>query len=163
MNTLERNLGSVEGIVDVSILVPTCFENPLREDSVNFISQVLTQRRKAVMPLFTVIGAYHITTRYLKVPKMYVKTTLTSMIRTGSQALFGLITEKTASDALDYASSYGIESWDGILVALCRSMGSTIIYSLDQDLNRVKEITVVNPFQEEKVQKYHEYINSLIG
>jgi predicted nucleic acid-binding protein len=85
------------------------------------------------------------------------------MIRTRSPALFGLINEKTVSDALDYASSYSIESWDGVLVALCRSLGSTIIYCLDQDLNKVKEITIVNPFQEEKVQKYHEYINSLIG
>ena len=163
MNTRERNSGFVEGIVDVGVLVPACFENPLRESSVDFLSQVLTQRKKAAIPLSSIIGAYHITTRYLKVPRLSVKKTLEGMLRTGSPALVGIMTDKTISDAIDYATAYNIESWDGFLVALCRSMGSTIIYSLDNELRKVKEITVVNPFPEEQVKEYHKYLQEKIG
>ena len=66
------------------------------------------------------------------------------------------------SDALDYAAVYNIESWDGVLIALSRSLGSTVVYSLDRELEKVKEITVENPFTETQVKEYHDYIRENI-
>jgi len=62
-----------------------------------------------------------------------------------------------AEDALNYAAAYDIESWDGYLIALTRSFGSKTVYSIDEQLSKVREVTVINPFPKEQLDKYHEY------
>ena len=157
---LEEKSASPDGVLDVSILVPACFQNPLNEYSVDFISKVLTQEKPAALPTSAILGAYHITTRYLGVPKPAARRILEGILRTESPSLYPHISPKTAIDALDYAISYNIESWDGYLISLTRSLGSTIIYTLDTELSKVKEITTVNPFPENAVKKYHNYLAS---
>ena len=160
MNTHGENSASPDGVLDVSILIPACFENPLKEHSVDFISKVLTQEKPAAIPTSTILGAYHITTRYLGVPKPAAKRILEGILRTESPSLYPHISPKTTLDALDYAVAYNIESWDGYLISLSRSLGSTIIYTLDMELSKVKEITAVNPFPEDTVKKYHRYLTN---
>ena len=36
------------------------------------------------------------------------------------------------------------------------------VYSLDKELAKVKEVTVVNPFPEEIVEKYHKYMSKIL-
>ena len=154
------SLAYPEGVLDVSILVPACFENPLKEHSITFLSEIMLQKKRAVLPTPAVIGAYHIATRYLRVPKIAVKKVMEGILRSGSPALYPHITPEIAADGLDYATAYDIESWDGYLISLTRSLGSTIVYSLDKELSKVKEITVVNPFPQDKVKQYHEFIET---
>jgi len=155
-----RSLAYPEGVLDVSILIPACFENPLKEHSIAFLSQVLTQKKRSALPLSAVLGAYHIATRYLGAPKMAVKKVLEGILRSGSPALYPHITPQVALDGLDYAVAYDIESWDGYLISLTRSLRATVIYSLDQELTKVKEIIVANPFPQDKVKQYHEFIEA---
>ena len=162
MNTLEESL-AYDGVLDVGVVVPACFENPLKEYSVNFLADVLSQRMRAVLPVTAVIGAYHITTRYLKVSKLEVKKVLEGLLRTRSPALYPNVRPELAVDALDYAVAYDIESWDGYLIALARSLQAKIVYSLDEGLAKVREITVVNPFPRDKLQEYHSYLKEKIA
>jgi len=155
-----ESLAYPEGVLDVSILIPACFENPLKEHSITFLSEIMLQKKRAVLPTPAVIGAYHIATRYLRVPKIAVKKVMEGILRSGSPALYPHITPEIAADGLDYATAYDIESWDGYLISLTRSLGSTMIYSLDKELSKVKEITVVNPFPQDKVKQYHEFIET---
>jgi predicted nucleic acid-binding protein len=147
-----------DGVVDVGILVPTCFENPLKEHSTTFVADVLTGRKRVAIPVTAIIGAYHVATRYLRAPKMTVKKVLGGILRTGSPALYGHVSPQTAWDALDYASTYLIESWDGHLISLARSLRSTVVFSLDEELHKVKEITLVSPFPREDVERYHDFL-----
>ena len=39
-----------------------------------------------------------------------------------------------------------MESWDGYIIELARSLGNHIVYTLDRELERIKDIVVVNPF-----------------
>ena len=158
MSTPGENSAYPDGVVDVGIIVPTCFENPLKEHSTAFLADVLTQRKKAAIPVTAIIGAYHVATRYLRVPRMTVKKILGGILRTGSPALYGHVSPQTAWDALDYASTYLIESWDGYLVSLARSLRSTVVFSLDEELHKVREITLVNPFPREVVERYHDFL-----
>jgi predicted nucleic acid-binding protein len=158
----EKNSACCEGVVDVSILVPACFENPLKDYSIEFLSEVLRQEKKALIPVSTVLGAYHINTRYLRVPRVSVKKILQGILDSGSPALYPYISTHAAIDALDYASTYNIESWDGYLIALARSQGATIVYSLDRELSKVREIAAVNPFPQKIVKQYHSFLNSRI-
>ena len=163
MNTRGGSSAYPEGVLDVGILVPTCFENPLKERSISFLSDVMLQKRRVALPTSAVIGAYHIATRYLRVPKISVKKVMEGILRSGSPALYPQMRPEIAADGLDYAAAYGIEAWDGYLISLARSLGSSIIYSLDEGLSRVKEITVVNPFPKDEVESYREFIEAGLG
>ncbi|MBN2336411.1 hypothetical protein JXL21_12705 [Candidatus Bathyarchaeota archaeon] len=162
MNTRGENSAYPDGVVDVGVLVPTCFMNPLKEQSTAFIADVLTQSRQAAIPVTAVIGAYHIATRYLRVPRLTAKKVLGGILRTGSPSLYPHVSPQIAGDGLDYASAYGIESWDGYLVSLARSLGSRVVFSLDEELGKVREITVVNPFTRKDVEKYHAFLENSV-
>ncbi|MEM0345654.1 MAG: PIN domain-containing protein [Thermofilaceae archaeon] len=151
-----------DGVLDVSVVVVACFDNPLRTHAVRFLSEVLTQRRRAALPVSAVIGAYHIATRYLRVERLAVKRLLEKLLETRSPAFYPQITPQLAIDALEYAAYYNVEAWDGYLVSLARSLGTSTIYSLDKELARIREVTVVNPFPEEAVRKYHEFVRNLL-
>ena len=85
---------------------------------------------------------------------------LEGLLRTRSPALYPHISPELAIDSLDYASAYNVESWDGYLIALSRSLGVNVVYSIDKELAKVREIVVVNPFPEDKLTEYHEWINA---
>ncbi|BES82392.1 hypothetical protein [Pyrodictium abyssi] len=106
-----------------------------------------------------VLGAYHIATRYLRVQRHAVKKVLVSMLETGSPALYPSVEAAPAAKALDTAA-YSIESWDGYLVALARSLNAEKIYTLDRKLARVEGVDAETPFPEEKVEEYHQYIRA---
>lgn len=160
MSTLRESLGYVEGVVDVSIIVPACFQNPLKEYAVDFLTKVLTLKTRDVIPVTAVLGAYHIATRYLKAPKLPVKKVLEGMLRTKSPALHPHVPPELATDSLDYATVYNIESWDGYLIALARNLGTKTVCSMDEELTRVGEIRVVNPFPKDKTREYHQWIKA---
>ena len=154
----------VEGVVDVSIVVPSCFENPLKEEAIEFLTSVLRQEVRAKVPVTCVLGAYHIATRYLRAPRKPVRDVLVGLLETYSPAFFPDVPPRLAVEALTYAADFSVESWDGYLVAVAEYLGISIIYSLDKELGvRVPSIKVVSPFSEDKVKEYHEYLSRLRG
>lgn len=158
LSTQEESLAYADGVVDVSILVPCCFDNPLKALASGFISEVLAQKRRAVVPATSVIGAYHVATRYLHTPRLAVKKVLEELLRTRSPAIFPDVSAHLAEDALNYSAVYGIESWDGYLLAVARKLGAKDIYSIDEELSKVKEMSVKNPFPQDKLREYHKQL-----
>lgn len=82
----------------------------------------------------SIMGAYHIATRYLKLSKISVKKILEGLLGYKIPSANPRITPELAIDAIEYATCYNIESWDGYLISLARSLGTTILYSLDKQL-----------------------------
>lgn len=154
----EESLAYVDGVVDVSVLVPVCFQNPLKDLAANFLAETLLQKRRVIIPVSSIIGAYHIATRYLGAPRLTVKKILEGLLRTRSPALYGQVVPEVAEDALNYAAAYNVESWDGYLIALARSLGTKTIYSIDEELAKVPEISVSNPFPDGRLNEYHKYV-----
>ncbi len=159
---LSVSLDYVEGVVDVSIIVPVCFDNPLKKYVAEFLEEVLALRKKAIIPVTAVLGAYHIATRYLKAPRRAVKKILVGMLEVESPAFYPQVPLTLAVEALDVAATYNIESWDGYLIALAQNLRAKIIYTLDKELEKVKEVITVNPFPQQKVSEYHQYLQTLL-
>jgi len=76
-----------------------------------------------------------------------------------SPAFYSDIPIDIVTDSLDYAATYDVESWDGYLVGLATSLNAKIIYTLDEKLRKVREITVVNPFPVDIVKEYHKWLD----
>jgi len=159
---LRENWGSINGIVDVSILVIAHFDNPAKIHALKFLRSVLKLDIRALIPTTAFIGAYHILTNYLKVPRKLARDALIFTLNTKSRAFYEDILITTAIDAIDYAAVYNIESWDGYLVSLARKFGTKIIYSIDKRIQKVEEILVVNPIPEDSMKEYHKFIKNLM-
>jgi len=96
-----------------------------------------------------------VTTRYLKLPAMDMMKVLIKMLETMSPAFYPHI---FLEDAIKYARDYKIKSWDEYIIKLAKSIGNNIVYTLDEELSKVKDVVVINPFPQDLVEKYHEYI-----
>jgi len=156
-------LGSVEGVIDVSIIIPVCFQNPLKKFAVEFIKKVLLLEKRVIIPVTAIIGAYHIATRYIGVPRADARKILVELLQTRSPAFYPHINIDTAVESLDIASIYNIESWDSYLIALARGLGTKTIYTLDRELEKIPEINIEIPFPQSAVKEYHEYLKTLIA
>jgi len=135
-----------DGVIDVGIIVVSIFKNPLREGAVKFLRDVLLRRRRAAIPVTAILGAFHIATRYLKSPTMGVREALLKMLETRSPAFHPHVSLDDAIDAIEYATYYGVKSWDGYMAKLAKSVGNSIVYTLDEELRKVGGLVVVNPF-----------------
>jgi len=157
----KENSGSINGVVDVSIIVVSHFENPIKIHALNFLKKVLSFKIRAVIPTTAFIGAYHILTNYLKVPRKIAGDSLRRTLSIKSKAIYEDISRNDAIEAIEYAIIYKIESWDGYLISLAKKLGSNIIYTLDKKLSKVEEIIVVNPIPKDDLIKYHKFIKNL--
>jgi len=151
-----------DGVVDVCIIVVSLFKNPLREKAVELLSDILLQRRRAAIPLAAILGAYHIVTRYLRIPAQAVKTSLVKMLETRSPAFYPHVLLDDVINAIAYAIQYGVESWDGYIIKLAKTIGNGVVYTFDEEFERVRGLKAVNPFPRDLVKRYHEYIRSVL-
>lgn len=157
---LSEKVGIIEGVIDTGIIVIAHFDNPARKATFNFLKEVLLWRRKCLIPVTTIIGAYHIMTKYLGVEEVSACKALTKTLETRSPAFYEDINIDSALDSLTYALAYRIESWDGYIVHLARKYRAPIIYSVDQELARkVKGVTVVNPIPPNIFAEYNKWLN----
>jgi predicted nucleic acid-binding protein len=91
-----------------------------------------------------------VATRYLKFPVASVEEKLVKMLETKSPAFYSRVSLEEAISAIKYATLFRVESWDGYIIELARSLGNHIVYTLDRELERIKDIVVVNPFPENR-------------
>lgn len=163
---VERGLGAEEarysGVVDVGIVLVSLFNNPLRNDAVEFIGEVLSRKNLAAIPTSTFLGAYHIATRYLHCPKDLIAREIKETLNLSSPAFVEDASIEIVKEALDIAMAHNIESWDGYLVSMARSFKAPVIYSLDESFRKISDISLVMPFSREKVEEYHNWVRSLL-
>jgi len=155
----EGSLASPEGVLDVSIIAVAHFDNPLRPLATELLREALSLRKRCIMPLSTFLGAYHVLTRYLRVNRGMASKALRETLTVRSPAFYCDIPIDLAVDSLDYAATYDVESWDGYLVGLAINLNAKVIYTLDEKLRKVREITVTNPFPVDIVKKYHRWLD----
>lgn len=161
---LPQKTGPIEGVIDTGIVVLAHFKNPAMSEAFNFLRESLTWRKKALIPVSSIIGAYHIMTEYLGVSEVSACRALTKTLETRSPALYGDISVDSALDALTYALAYRIESWDGYVIHLAKAHGAPVIYSIDKELaKKVKEITVLNPIPTDVFERYNAWMEEKLS
>ncbi|MEM2123098.1 MAG: PIN domain-containing protein [Candidatus Bathyarchaeia archaeon] len=161
---LPQKTGPIEGIADTGLIVIAHFKNPARDEAFNFLREALAWRRRILIPVSTIIGAYHIMTEYLGVSEVSACKALTKTLETRSPAFYEDISVDSALDALTYALAYGIESWDGYLICLARIHEAPVIYSVDRELARkVREVAVLNPIPANVFEKYNRWMEEKLN
>ncbi len=152
----------IDGIIDTGILVIAHFNNPLQEEMIELLGEVLSGKINALIPLSTVIGSYHILTSYLKVAKLEAKKALQKTLETRSDNFFPFMDITTVHESLDISAVYGVESWDGYLIGLANLFKTRNIYTIDKKLKKVPTINVILPIEETKLKEYHEFLEATI-
>ncbi len=151
-----------EGVVDVGLLIVAHFPNPAQEEALQFLRKVLLREIRAVIPLSAFLGAYHIMTRYLNLQPPDIISELSHTLSVSPAALYEHIRQEDVIQALLYASSWRIQSWDGFVLALAARLGTRTVFSIDRELHRrAPDFTVVCPLKEETLQAYHQFLKEL--
>ena len=157
----EKNWDSIEGIIDVGPIVVAHCDNPAKELMVEFIGNVLMGKIRALLPVSTFIGAYHILTRYLRVARHDAIVALKKTLSVDSPAYYEEISKGGAIEALQLASINNIQGWDGYLLNIGRIFGTRIIYTLDLQLDSVEGFSAVLPIAEDAIQNYHAWVQRI--
>ncbi len=148
----------IEGVVDVGPIILSHFENPAKDAAIEFLSDVLKWRRRCIIPTSTILGAYHILTRYLRVEKVSAYEALMRTLRTRSPAFYENISVEAVLNSLTNALGYSIESWDGYIVSLAKKFRAAV-YTTDLNLIRkVRDVPVVNPIPDEVFDEYNKWL-----
>ncbi len=157
----ERSL-DCEGVVDVGLIIIAHFDNPAKEEALHFLTKVLLQDVKAVIPATAFLGAYHVMTNYLKLPKADVASVLSKTLSLHSDALYENVRVEDINNSFNYSLAYSIESWDAFLLSLGKRLGTLTVFSIDGELKKkAKNFLVLNPIQAETMKKYHNFISNL--
>ncbi len=147
------------GVIDIGYIVVAHFENPIQEEMILFLESVLEWKRRLGIPSSTFLGAFHILTSYLRVSPIDAKNSLLDTFRLGSPCFIADIRKEVVIEALELATCYKVESWDGYLISLAKIFGTNVIYSIDKKMGRVEEILVKNPIEENKMKEYHDWLS----
>ncbi len=153
----------VEAVVDTGPVALAHFENPAQKSAIAFLSDALSLKKIAVIPTSTILGAYHIMTEYIGVERVSAYKSLSKTLQTSSPNLYEDVTIDATLDAITYATTYNIESWDGYLVSIAKVLNAPIIYSIDRELaKKVRDPRVLNPIPEEDFSKYNTWLRKKI-
>jgi len=157
----KKSWASFEGIVDVGPIVVAHCDNPCKDEMLEFLSNVFLGHPPALLPLSSILGAYHVLTRYLRVPRHDVLLALEKTLQIDTPAFFEEITRSEVLHALHFASVNKVSSWDGYLLSVAHRFGTRIIYSLDEQLDHVEGITVALPLPKEEIREYHAWVRQI--
>jgi predicted nucleic acid-binding protein len=149
---------TLEGIIDVGCIVVAHFDNPVQKEMIEFLEPVLEGKQSVGIPNSTFMGAFHILTSYLRVSPIDAKKSLMDTFRLESPCFIADIHKEVVTEALELATYYKVESWDGYMVALAKIYGTKIIYTIDKRMKKISEIVVKVPVEEEKMKGYHEWL-----
>ena len=158
MHMQRKSWGSFEGVVDVGIIVIAHVMNPARDEAIDFLKRVLTGDIRAIIPTSAFLGAYHILTRYLRVPRLDAKKSLVQTLEIEAPMFYEDIKVEQVIDGLDLASVYNIESWDGYLISLAQEFDAYIIFTIDRDFRKIPGFSVVNPISDKLMEEYHQWL-----
>ncbi|MFQ6077492.1 MAG: hypothetical protein ACE5Z5_15415, partial [Candidatus Bathyarchaeia archaeon] len=101
---LPEETGPIEAVVDTGITTIAHFENPAQASALELIREILSWRRRCLIPTSTILGAYHIMTEYLGVERVSACRALTATLMTRSPALYPDVSVDIAVDAITYAN-----------------------------------------------------------
>ena len=118
---------ALEGVLDTGPVVLAHFQNPAQRPALALVSDSLSLKRRVLLPVTAVIGAYHIMSEYIGVEKVEAQRALGMTLDTLSPNLYPDVEPDVAKDALAFAVGYGVESWDGYVVALAKVLGAPIV------------------------------------
>lgn len=148
--------------MDVGIIVLSHCKNPAQKSSLNFLNKVLRLEIPCLIPISTMIGAYHILTNYLKIKPENARLTLSNTLLFKKPIFLEDLNLKIARRALEFAEKYNFESWDGYLLALMEKKDLSVIYTLDiHDFSKVEWISAINPIDDMEYQAYQKWIKEL--
>ncbi|MHA2244280.1 MAG: hypothetical protein ACXADY_04885 [Candidatus Hodarchaeales archaeon] len=157
---LDSNISnSIDGIIDVGCIVIAHFVNPIQTEMVEFLEPVLEWKQHLGIPNSTFLGAFHILTSYLRVSPVDAKKSLFDTFRLSSPCFIADIRKEVVTEALELATCYKVESWDGYLISLAKIFGTNVVYSIDKKMDKVSEIIVRCPVEKEKMEEYHRWLS----
>ncbi len=150
----------IRALLDVGVLVLAIEKNnPVRAKYLDILTKSIRGDIISYIPFNVILGAYHVLTKVFKVNGRGVRNKLFALMRCKKIKWITSISFDEVKRAIEYATIYNFESWDGFILTIMRDFDIPIIYTIDEDFLKVKDIEVrglLNPKEKDALNNYIE-------
>ncbi len=153
---------AIRALLDVGILVLAIEKNnPVRAKYLDILTKSIRGEIISYIPFNVILGTYHVLTRVFRANKREVRNKLLTLMRCRKIKWITDISFDEVKRAIEYATIYDFESWDGLILTLMRDFDIPVIYTIDEDFLKVKDIEVRGLLTPEEKDALNNYIEEL--
>ena len=148
-------------LFDVSLIALAHAGTPVSEPALQYVRQAVEGQIDAVVPHAALIGAQHTLRNVYRFSNAEAARLMTQFRDARRIHWCEDMPERLLREGLDLAGSENIDGWDGYYGAAAQREGVETILTLDDDFERVTDVTCEVLLDTEQFQTLTDYIESL--
>jgi len=148
--------------MDVGPIIISHVKNPVQEEGLQFLKDVLKGKILCLIPVSVFLGAYIIMTKYLRVRRDEAKNALRKTLSLNLDIFYEDIPKNIVLDALEDASKYKISSWDAYIAQIAKIHQIRIVYTLDlENFEKIPWLKPLLPISTEAFMQYQKWVRKI--
>ena len=148
-------------LFDVSLIALAHAGTPVSEPALQYVRQAVEGQIDAVVPHAALIGAQHTLRNVYRFSNVEAARLMTQFRDARRIHWYEDMPERLLRESLDLAGIKNIDGWDGYYWAAAQREGVETILTLDDDFERVTDVTCEVLLDTEQFQTLTDYIESL--
>jgi predicted nucleic acid-binding protein len=148
-------------LFDVSLIALAHAGTPVSEPALQYVRQAVEGQIDAVVPHAALIGAQHTLRNVYRFSNAEAARLMTQFRDARRIHWYEDMPERLLRESLDLAGIKNIDGWDGYYGAAAQREGVETILTLDDDFERVTDVTCEVLLDTEQFQTLTDYIESL--
>ena len=150
-----------EAVVDVGPLAVCVVDNPVRDEALDWLTEVLRGEIRCVVPFSSVMGAHIVATSYLGADPCEVAYRLGLLVGVGEVLWFSDLSLNRVRRAFSLVERYGVDSWDGYLLTVMEDFDIHKIYTFDlEDFGKISGVKALLPISRKSFQKFMKWVKN---
>jgi len=145
-------------LFDVGVVALAHSGTPMCDTSLGYVRDAIQGELDAVVPYQVMVGAHHILNRDYGFSRAEATYVLTNFLDAEQIHWYPGFTESDTRQGLTLAREHNIEGWDGFYAHVALTTGATTVITLDDDFERVDDLSVEIPLSEDEREQFHEYL-----
>jgi predicted nucleic acid-binding protein len=145
-------------LFDVGAVALAHSGTPMSGTALEYVRDAVHGDLDAVVPYQALFGAHHILNRDYHFPREDATYVLTNFLGARQVHWYAGPKGSDTQHGLDIAGGHNIEGWDGFYTHVARSTDATTLVTLDDDFERVNDLSIEIPLTDDEREQLHEYL-----
>jgi predicted nucleic acid-binding protein len=145
-------------LFDVGVVALAHSRTPMCGTALEYVRNAIHGDLDAVVPYQALFGAHHILNRDYGLSRSEATHILENFLSARQVHWYAGPNGADTQQGLDLAGEHNIEGWDGYYAHVAQTTGATTVVTLDDDFERVENLSVEIPLNENEREQLHEYL-----
>ena len=145
-------------LFDVSLIALAHAGTPVSEPALQYVRQAVEGQIDAVVPHAALIGAQHTLRNVYRFSNAEAARLMTQFRDARRIHWYEDMPERLLRESLDLAGIKNIDGWDGYYGAAAQREGVETILTLDDDFERVEDLSIEIPLTDDEREQLREYL-----